>query len=218
MPLEMPYVFLQKKLKLYCLSLGINDLPEGVFQFKHNHLFNVLDNEIMLELLRALSSSHIVKLERTGVSGSLSVVPVKIIHECTYGRQYLLCMNCEDESALMIRMDRIDSLILGDILTDEIKDRVVERTADEEMCWCTFGLGEQPRKVVIEVKIEEDWERYIIRRLNREGHGDRVTKQSNGSYYDKIEVKDPLEMTLWVRSFGKHMRVIEDGGSGMVKI
>ena len=217
MPLEMPYVFLQKKLKLYCFSLGINDLPEGVFQFKHNHLFNVLDNEIMLDLLRALGSSRIVELERTGISGSLSVVPVKIIHECTYGRQYLLCMNCEDDSALMIRLDKIDSLTMGAIATDDIKDKALKRTADEGMCWCTSGLGEQLRRVVIEIKIEEDKESYIIRRLYREGHGGKVTRRKDGLYYYEIEVRDPLEMTPWIRSFGEHMRVIEDGGAGLAK-
>ena len=93
-PFEIPYVFLQQKLKLYLLSIGIDDLPEGIFQFKHNHLFNVLDNEIMLELLRAINGGRAVQLERTGVDESSLVVPVKIIHECTYGRQYLLCMNC----------------------------------------------------------------------------------------------------------------------------
>ena len=216
-PLEMPYVFLQKRLELYCLSIGIDDLPKGVFQFKHNHLFNVLDNEIMLELLTALGKNCIVKLQRSGNNGLLSAVPVKIIHECTYGRQYLLCMNCEDESALMIRLDRIDSLTMGDKLTDEIIDKALKCSADEEKCWCTSGLGEQLHKVVIEVNIEERRENYIIRRLYREGHGGKVTKHEDGVYYYEIEVRDPLEMTPWVRSFGEHMKVIEDGGSGLAE-
>ena len=215
MPFEMPYVFLQNKLKLYLLSRGIDDLPEGVFQFKHNHLFNVLDNEIMLDLLRALKRDRVVQLERTGVDESSTVVPVKIIHECTYGRQYLLCMNCKDESALMIRLDRIDSATMRDELTDEMKARAIERTADEEKCWCTSGLGNQLRRVVIEVKIDEERESYIIKRLHREGHGGKVTKLKSGHYHYETEVRDPLEMTPWIRSFGEHMRVIEDGGSGL---
>lgn len=215
MPFEMPYVFLQQKLKLYLLSRGIDDLPEGVFQFKHNHLFNVLDNEIMLDLLRALNGGRAVQLERTGADESSTVVPVKIIHECTYGRQYLLCMNCKDESALMIRLDRIDSVTMGDELTDEMKARAIERTADEEKCWCTSGLGNQLQRVVIEVKIDEERESYIIKRLHREGHGGKVTKLKSGHYHYETEVRDHLEMTPWIRSFGEHMRVIEDGGSGL---
>ena len=117
----------------------------------------------------------------------------------------------------MIRLDRIDSVTMGDEVTDGMKARAIEQTADEENCWCTSGLGNKLQRVVIEVEIDEERESYIIKRLYREGHGGKVTKLENGQYSYEIEVRDPLEMTPWIRSFGEHMKVIEDGGSGLAE-
>ena len=222
MPLEMPYVFLQRKLKMYLYSKGMTDLPEGVFHFKHNHLFTILDNEIMLELLRAIDRGCSVKLKRTEADEFEEVIPVKVIHECTYGRQYLLCMElCKqsggEESASMIRLDRIDSVELCNELTNEVLNKAIRLTDDREQCWSTSGLGNELSKVVIEVRADEDREYYIIRRLYREGHGGKIYKCKEGLYRYEIDIRDPLEMTPWVRSFGEHMKVIEDGGSGLAE-
>ena len=216
MPIEMPFIFLRRKLKLYLFSKGMRDLPEGVFQFKHSHLFTILDNEIMLELLRAVDSRCFARIKRTESEEAEEFVPVKLIHECTYGRQYLLCMeHWEDGAAQMIRLDRIDFAEIGDKVPEELFARAADRTSDEEQCWSTSGLGNDLHKVVIEVRLDEERESYIIRRLHREGHGGEVTRCSKGLYRYEIDVRDPLEMTPWVRSFGEHMKVIEDGGSGL---
>ena len=216
MPLEMPYIYLRRKLKLYLSSRGITKLPEGIFQFKHNHLFTILDNEILLELLRAIDSCCSVTIQRAGAVEAEEVVPVKIIHECTYGRQYLLCMEYGGEdNAHMIRLDRINAVKIGSKLPKEILIKAVDKTADEEQCWSTSGLGEDLRKVEIEVRFDEDRQSYILRRLYREGHGGQVMKCGKGLYRYETYVRDPLEMTPWVRSFGEYMKVVEDGGSGL---
>ena len=225
MPLEMPYVFLQRKLRMYLCRKGIADLPEGVFQFKHNHLFNVLDNEIMLELLRAIKSRKSAIITRTGCDETIEVIPLKIIHECTYGRQYLYCVEADARSkdhcvednphpkALMIRLDKIDTVTAGLELNEDEYRAIAGAHYGEEECWCTSGLGERLHRVTIEVLLDESREGYILRRIIREGHGGTVTKRSDGVYEYAIEVRDPLEMIPWIRSFGEHMRVVDDDGT-----
>lgn len=217
-PLQMPYIFLRRKLMMYLYSKGITQLPEGVFQFKHNHLFTVLDNEILLDLLRAIDSCCSVKIQRAGLCEMEEVVPVKIIHECTYGRQHLLCMeNGGKSTALMIRLDRISTVKIGSKLSEEVLNKAIEKTADEEQCWSTSGLGNDLYKIVVEIRVDEIKESYIIRRLHREGHGGQVIKCEDGVYRYEIEIRDPLEMTPWVRSFGEYTRVVDDGGSGLIE-
>ena len=78
-------------------------------------------------------------------------------------------------------------------------------------------MGGDIYKIVIEIRIDEGKEPFIIRRLQREGHGGQITKCEDGVYRYEIEIRDPLEMTPWVRSFGEYMKVVDDGGSGLIE-
>ena len=218
MPLEMPYIFLMRKLRLYLFGRGVKKFPEGVLQFKHNHLFNVLDNEIMLSILYAIADRSSVLIRRTGAEALLTVIPVRVIHDCTYGRQYLLCTDIsEDKSPMMIRLDRIEAVLPGKSLSEDEILAAENAVRDEEECWCTSGLREEPHNVDIEVRFDEEKEPYILRRLYREGHGGTVRKIGNGRYRYSVSVRDPLEMLPWIRSFGEHMVVTDDGGTGLSK-
>lgn len=214
MPLEMPYVYLQRKLEMYLRMKGEQDIPEGILQFKHNHLFNVLDNEVMLGLLSAIQNRQIAFIKRTDSNEQVEIIPIKIIHDCTYGRQYIYCIDFQTHSIpMMIRLDKIDSVTSGSELDESQYTNIIESKYGEEECWCTSGLGEKLHKIIINVFIDEKKEEYILRRLYREGHGGSITKLSDGYYEYEIEVRDPLEMIPWIRSFGEHMKVVEDDGT-----
>ena len=225
MPLEMPYVFLQERLRLYMYQKGVECMEESVFQIKHSHLFNVLDNEIMLQLLQAINDQNIVGIKRSEGKDSVQVIPVRIIHDCSYGRQYLLCVEyigkpnimaeLNDTAARMIRLDRIDEVILGEHVDGSLMEMAHAAVENAQECWCTSGLGEPLHKVVINVMTTEQNEPYILRRLYREGHGGEVIRISEGIYQYSVFVRDPLEMTPWIRSFGEHMKVIDDDGTGL---
>ena len=53
--------------------------------------------------------------------------------------------------------------------------------------------------------------------LFRSGHGGSVVKNADGTYKFVVSVRDPLEMTPWVRSFGEYMRVIDDDDTGLAE-
>ena len=223
MPLEMPYVFLQERLRLYMYQMGVECMEESIFQIKHSHLFNVLDNEIMLQLLQAINDQNIVSIKRSEGKDSVQVIPVRIIHDCSYGRQYLLCVEhterqidssgIDDTAARMIRLDRIEEVILGEHVDGSLMEMAHAAVENAQECWCTSGLGEPLHKVVINVMITEQNEPYILRRLYREGHGGEVIRISEDIYQYSVIVRDPLEMTPWIRSFGEHMKVIDDDGT-----
>lgn len=210
-PIEMPFFFLQKKLKLYLYAERNLEVGEiHAFQYKHNHLFNVLDNEVILSALKAIHSSKMlfIRYLYRGQEQTDKVVPVKIIHECTYSRQYLLYYDVVEER---IRTKRIDKIISGEI-KEPIEETVIKKAQREaksiENAWCISNVGQVPEEVRIEFHIDENSEQYVLDRVKREGKGGELKQLHDGVYLFTIKVSDSLEMTPWIRSFGERAKVV----------
>ena len=211
-PIEMPYFFLQRKLKLYLSverNVELSDITS--FQYKHNHLFNVLDNDVAIEILKSIHSRRSLTLSRRfrGEERVSTVVPLKIIHECIYGRQYMLYFDLEYEMIKTCRIDRIVSATVAEVVDDSVFCKAVKSAETEKSSWCTSGLGTEPATVIIEFCIDEQKEQYVLDRIRREGKDGKIEKIHDGLYNFSISVNDPLEMTPWIRSFGERAKVIQ---------
>lgn len=210
-PLEMPFFFLQKKLKLYLYverNVEIGDIH--AFQYKHNHLFNVLDNEVMLVALVAIHEkrSLLIKYTFREKECSDTVLPIKVIHECTYSRQYLLYYDLAEEKIITRRIDKIISADIKKSVSEDVLEKALRKSVSAENAWCTSGVGLSPEEVKVEFHINEEKEQYVLERIRREGKGGNIEKISTGIYVFSIRVSDPLEMTPWIRSFGERAKVI----------
>lgn len=213
-PIEMPYYFLQRKLALYleCVR-GKKVFSESPFLFKHNHMFNVLDNDVMLEILRAIHDCKCITIDSYGKKGeySLTVIPVKLVHDSTYGRQYLIYADPNEYRLSAVRLDKIISASCARKMTEKEADVVSNKKAILDNCWCTSGLDSDTTEVEIKFFVDEEKEKYILRRINREGHGGSIDKVSEGEYVYRIKVRDPMEMIPWIRSFGERAVVVSSG-------
>lgn len=219
--LEVPFLFLQKKLELYLYcNRNIKNVNKDFFLYKHNHLFNVLDNEILLELLKAIKNRKYVRLALVNNIENADneqdivfyVIPIKIIYDMVYGRQYLLGFSEKQKEFIISRLDRIKKVdVCQNIESDKLND-ILKRESEEEKCWCTSNISNQINtNVKIEFKFDEKQEIFILDRIKREGQNGKITKIEDGKYLFEIEVKDPGEMIPWIRSFGERARVIESG-------
>lgn len=210
-PVEMPYFFLQRKLRLYLYAdRGIEMENIHAFQYKHNHLFNVLDNEVILDILKAIWSKKSIIIEyrfRENICKS-KVVPIRIIHECNHGRQYLLFYDLSDEKAKTRRIDRILSTKIHEEISDDIWELAIKEGETEKSAWCTAGLYDDQDVVKIEFNVDEEKEKYVLDRIEREGKNGILERVLPGTYLYTITVTDPLEMTPWIRSFGERAKVI----------
>lgn len=210
-PVEMPYFYLQRKLRLYLYAdRGIEMENIRAFQYKHNHLFNVLDNEVILDTLRAIRSKRTLIIEyrfRENIR-NCEVVPIRIIHECNHGRQYLLFYDLSDEMTKTRRIDRILSAKIFEEVSDDILELARKEGEKEKSAWCTSGLYLDHDVVKIEFNIDEEKEKYVLDRIEREGKNGILERIVPGTYLYTITVSDPLEMTPWVRSFGERAKVI----------
>ena len=211
-PLEMPYYFLHEKLKLYLSLVRKKDISgKDIFHFKHNHLFNSLDNDIMLEILKAINEERMIKVILYGINNELNVIPIEVIHDSVYGRQYLYCYDTEKKHSKVIRLDRMSSASVSRELVKEDKKKKVSLEGYSDHCWCTSGGDEKLSEIVIEFRFDEKSEQYILRRIQAEGHGGIISKLTKGLYEYRLKIRDPDEMIPWIRSFGERAKVVSSG-------
>lgn len=219
--LQVPFLFLQKKLELYLYcKRNIKNIDKDFFLYKHNHLFNVLDNEILLELLKAINNKKCIEITfiddvenvDKNQKCNFEVIPIKIIYDIVYGRQYIFSFSTEAQEFIISRIDRIKKVKLGKEIKEEKLTIILEKSNIEEKLWCTSNISESiDTTVKIEFKFNEKNEFFILERIKREGQHGKITKIDVGKYLFEIEVKDPKEMIPWIRSFGERARVIESG-------
>lgn len=213
--LQVPFLFLQNKLELYLYcNRKIENIDKDLFLHKHNHLFNVLDNEIVIEILRGIEKkSYIEVTTANNKKGEIyKIIPIKIIHDMIYGRQYLFGFNEYLNDFFMNRIDKIKKIDIKEKIEDNKINDILEKSSIEEMLWCTSNVYNKDNTLVkIEFMFDEKAEYYILNRIKREGQNGKITKLDEGKYLFEIEVRDPQEMIPWIRSFGERARIIESG-------
>lgn len=213
-PWEMPYYFLQRRLELYLASdRGVSVDKCESFLFKHNHLFNAIDNDILLEILCAIHGQRKVVVS-TGSMDTLmeiEVIPLKVVHDSIYGRQYLLAYNEQKQGVSVFRIDRIEDIVIGEMAGEEVHAKAVQECDRDNDCWSISGVENEPTEVQVEFIFDEEKERFILQRIQREGHGGKVEKLEEGRYLYCINVRDPKEMIPWIRSFGERAKVLSSG-------
>lgn len=211
-PFEMPFYYLQKKLKMYMeCNRKIHLKENSLFQFKHNHLFNSLDNEVLMRTLKLIHSKKMVEVQLDNSSKVFEVIPMKILHECTYGRQYLLAFNPKFGTMSNLRIDKIKEIKECRDLSRVEMDLMDVEFSKFEHSWCTSIKKTEHQEVKIHFMFDEKEEFYILKRIKREGHGGRITKIEDGLYEYVTSVYDPGEMVPWIRSFGERAKVISSG-------
>lgn len=211
-PVEMPYYFLQRRLELYLFSeRKIRVGSKSPFQFKHNHIFNSLDNDILIECLSAIQAKSSLLIEKDGGKDVITALPIKVIHDSTYGRQYLMFYNVGRQMINGIRIDHIKKVQTGEPFTKEELDMVEVNLDFDEFCWNMSGINEEPQDIIVRFYFDEKKEAFILNRLVREGHNGTISKLKAGVYEYRISLRDPKEIIPWVRSFGERAQVISSG-------
>lgn len=211
-PVDVPFYFLQRKLKLYLAAeRKIEAEDVNVFKFRQNHLFNSLDNDVILLCLQALHNKKVVTIERVNGKFNNEVLPVSVIHDSTYGRQYMIYLDKQYQSVSSVRIDAIKGITLLRDMTGEEKELLQEKSDMYAESWSTSCGKDGHQEIVIHFLFDEKKEDYILNRIKREGHGGTVTRIEANLYEYRKLINDPNEMIPWIRSFGERARVISSG-------
>lgn len=211
-PVDVPYYFLQRKLKLYlCVDRSVEISDTDIFKFRQNHLFNSLDNDVILLSLQAICQRKVVLIEMLDGRIIEEVLPVKVIHDSTYGRQYFVYINKNYQNVSLARIDAIKNIRFLCEMSEEELEIVSEKRTSYDDSWCTSRRKDGHQEIVIHFMFNEEEETFILNRIKREGHGGTVTRLNANLYEYRKTINDPNEMIPWIRSFGERAKVISSG-------
>ena len=222
--IEMPYYFAKERIKKY-LKINYNEEYEisnnNVFWYKHNHMFNLIDNDVLYQVLMAIELENLLEIlhgesntkitENPVEDTNANIIPVKVIHECTYGRQYLIGYNINEQKIETYRIDKIKDIKILELEDKELLKKAREEAEKENNCWVVASINNEMRKVKVKFIFDEEKEGFILRRLQNECRGGKLEKIEKGVYIYEREVTSAVELIPWIRSFGERAVVLESG-------
>ena len=177
------------------------------FLFRHHYIHHVLDAE-MVECIADAIQKHatVIVSNDTGhrhesnnhCTGEL--VPVKFYHSVQSGRRYLVASRFSKCQLTFMRLDRILSVKIGNVIADYTKyyNCINERL---KHVWGVSDIGEQSLthlEMIIRVQSPDD---YTLKRLEVEKRHGIVEQIDNCTSRFSIDVWEVREMLPWVRTF-----------------
>lgn len=201
-------------------------------RFKHNYIKRALNDYNNVDLLYAIKNKLCAVIEYRNVSQNdleyqkILCYPIEIRESVTDGRQYLIYYHPVFRSVSALRIEFIDSIILGDLPKEEYFDDDMLRAKKLiSHTWGTafsnFQEGNvktsfEPQRVRIIVCFDEK-EIFIKSRLQREIRNCALIQEIDTDEYGccievVAEVANPWEMLQWLRSYITRVVSIEING------
>lgn len=183
-------------------------LPLNNF-FKAEDIFfqSILDDEIVYQILVAIEEKRFISIEFFDVEAGFSqAIPLKIICDRLYGRQYLFGQ--ANNAAFIRRIDRIKSVNLQKAKFFSESFLGCEKLLEQIWCASLQDFSHSAlKKVEIDFRITKKSELYIFERLKAEKNFGVIEKISEQHIVFQVEVLDPYELIPWIRSFGYYAQV-----------
>lgn len=208
---------LAEVVKLYqlCAPIGIlgNTVMENlgfendVFRVKHSFFVHTLEDEALLDILRAMHDERAVLLKlKSSKNDSLQEqggVPLKIFISTRTGRRYVCLYITEKKKFTCFRLDAVKEVKPQEKYPD-YKDIREGLDRNKERAWGVSFQNEsrtRTERVKLTVHINEKTEEHIINRFKREGKGGVLSRVAPDTFTYETEVFDANEMLPWIRSF-----------------
>lgn len=178
---------------------------EGPFIYRQIFFSQILDDEILLQLLRAIDSKRIVTATMVGNKGRMNretnFVPLKILINTKTGRRYVAIYSLRNKKYSTIRIDYVKEIVYGDICSEYDSICADYQLQMRNSFSITHQHSEKLHYVKMLLRIDETTEQYVLERIKREGkHGVCVRVDENLFEYC-IDVTDTMEMVPWLRTF-----------------
>lgn len=209
--------FLQDTLASYLKLERELEPPEEPFLFRHSFLYRILNDDIVSRIITSYQTQCLPELTLINEK-KRRVVPIRLVSEFQFGRQYLFCYDLTAGRPSYFRLDRIlEVTVSGHHYDSTAFDKWAELI---NYSWCAAlppDMGEAYQEQLSLVQVDflfrelpvEDVESeyYILDRLKREKRTGSITRLGSGHYLFEIRVLDPVELVPWIRSFGHTARV-----------
>lgn len=212
-----------------------NRLPQcnaGSMRFKHNYIKRALNDYNNIDLLYAIKNNLCAIIEYRNASlndleyQKILCYPIEIRESVTDGRQYLIYYHPLFRSVSAVRIEFIDSIVLGELPKSEhFNEDMLRAKVLINHTWGTafdnFQEGNvktpfESQRVRVIVSFDEN-EGFIKSRLQREIRNcaslDEIDTDEYGCCIEVVaEVANPWEMLQWLRSYITRIVSIEING------
>ena len=194
-------------------------LSNDLFVMKHNYIVHTLEDIIIPPIITAIRekrciSCHIFSLRSNAFSDNEKIVPVQLLSSVQTGRRYLIGYSPLYGRFNSFRLDTIKSVTVGDVCEnfDDIME-MYQRNYKKSF-GVSFGSGHDDRNsepLKITLCIDEEKEKYILERLEREKRNGIITRTGNNLYTLTIDCFDPNEPMQWIKTFIGRIKAVEGG-------
>lgn len=197
------------------IGYSIGNTQSSPFIYRQIFFSQILDDEVLLNLLRAIKNKQIVTLTMMSSKGSwgrrTTLIPLKILSNTKTGRRYVAIYNARNKKFSTVRLDYIKDVTF----VEEFPEFDSVCAEYQHLLKGSFSITHRKTESLQQVKmllyIDEMTEQFVIERIKREGKDGIITKIDENIFEYTIEVTDTLEMVPWLRTFTG--RIIELEGS-----
>lgn len=197
-----------------------NKQENPVFFYKNHRLQNVIDDDITWSILTAIHTKSAISYTyktKNGEQLQFDVLPMKIIIDKQYGRQYFFCYNYNDQKYYMPRISAISAISIYDSFdSDKLYEALspndladihsaynriyIEQT---EYVW-NIAMGDNVTTVLIHFSFPEEEYNKQLSRLNATKHNGTITVLGDGKVDFCVKTCNELELVPWIRGFGSY--------------
>lgn len=186
--------------------LDRTDNHQKHFAFKHHYITSAMDSEILAQLFDAIRQKlHItlntINRQKETITEN-QVVPLKVFVSVQNGRQHLLAYAPRFDRITSFRIDRVESVAMGDVCEDFDSLRSILGNMKQHMWGVSTQGRSRERMEHVEFTVTYgDSEQHIHRRLEREKRCGTVERIDNNTSRFSADIYDSTEVVPWIRTF-----------------
>lgn len=197
-----------------------NKQKNPVFFYRNGRLQNVINDDITWALLNAIHNTEAVRYQYRSKTGELreyTALPMKLVLDQQYGRQYFFCYDYTYKMFNVQRMSAVSKLTAVRDITPPQKFEFAEGvTADTDIhslyqevyaahfehVWNIAADNGPPSDVLIHFTFPADTYAYHLSRLKANRHHGQIRELGGGRIDFSVTVQSEQELVPWIRSYG----------------
>lgn len=180
--------------------------PENnIFVYRYVPKYNTLDNNILWDILQAVKNKYKISYTYTMQNGAVmeyQLIPIKIVIEYEYGKQYCYGYDETTDKYFLSRIDMMDNL---KILEEKYENEAIYLNFDKDFIH-KWMIADNTGSYNIRIYFHFPAEKYKIlkRQLENTMRFGIITENSDGSITFDITISNYKEIIPWVNSFGEY--------------
>lgn len=178
------------------------------FGFKHHYITSAMDSNVLAMLFKAMREKSVITVDnlsrRNNEVRENRIIPLRVFISVQNGRQHLLAYQPDFNAIKSFRIDYLSNVKILEP-TPRFDELRAELDAMQPKMWGVTAKAKQYENEKLEhvdftVHVD-DYEDFIVRRLEREKRIGQIEKIDDNTYRFSADVYDTSEMIPWIRTF-----------------